>query len=361
MARAANVKLKVNPPLGNLPALQWVLVSQLQVDAAYQRSVEGADSQALIRRIAQHWNWDLCQPMVVSRRPDGALFVIDGQHRWCAAKLRGDIAQLPCVVVDYTSAAAEAASFVHLNQQRRPLSRLDVFKAAVAGEDPEALAILAALQRAGLQLAPHSNHTAWKPGMVNNIGGIEAAWRRHGPEPTATALGVLARAFAGQVLRYAGTIFPGVAAMVATGGDVASVIRLEAVLAAKSQDRWRNAMMRARAENPTLKYAAASEQVLARAMQEPAAPQPVASLPAAGEPVRAVSPAMVRQVVAHAPRVLAEPSAVPPDRYDLVQRGEARWCEQCEKAVSAAKAAACTNRFCKAKAAPKRMAIGGRG
>lgn len=74
MVKAANVKLKVNPPLGNLPALQWMLVSQLQVDGSYQRSVEGGESQTLIRRIAQHWNWDLCQPLIVSRRvTDGAV------------------------------------------------------------------------------------------------------------------------------------------------------------------------------------------------------------------------------------------------------------------------------------------------
>ena len=47
-----------------------------------------------------------------------------------AARLRGDIPQLPAVVVQYASAADEAASFVHLNQQRRPLTRLDLFKAA---------------------------------------------------------------------------------------------------------------------------------------------------------------------------------------------------------------------------------------
>ena len=35
------------------------------------------------------------------------------------------------MVVDYASPASEAASFVHLNQQRRPLNKLDVFKAWV--------------------------------------------------------------------------------------------------------------------------------------------------------------------------------------------------------------------------------------
>ena len=208
MARAATARLKVNPPLGRMPALQNLLTSELGIDPQYQRSIETGPSQSLIRKIAQHWNWDLCQPLVVAARPTGEMMVIDGQHRLAAARLRGDIDQLPCVVVRYASAADEAASFVHLNQQRRPLSKLDVFKAAVASEDPEACAILAAMEAAGLSVAPHVNCTAWKPGMVSNIGGIEAAWRKYGSAIAAKALWVLAASYPGEVLQYAGTIFP---------------------------------------------------------------------------------------------------------------------------------------------------------
>ena len=213
MARAATARLKVNPPLGRMPVLQFIPPVELTVNASYQRSLDAETSKTLIRKIAQYWNWDLCQPLVVARRPGGALFVIDGQHRLEAARMRRDIAQLPCVVVEYASAADEAASFVHLNQRRRPLTKLDLFKAAVASEDPEACSILDALTAAQLSIAPHSNYTAWKPGMVSNIGGIESAWRIHGAAATRLALEVMGKAFDGQVLRYAGTIFPGIAAV----------------------------------------------------------------------------------------------------------------------------------------------------
>lgn len=212
MSRPATARLKVNPPLGRMPVLQFLQPDELSIDTSYQRSIEASESQTLIRRIAQHWNWDLCQPLVVARRTgEGAgLFVIDGQHRLAAARLRRDIAQLPCVVVDYASAADEAASFVHLNQQRRALSAMDIFRAALASEDPTARAIMGAMEAAGLSLAPHSNHTAWKPGMVSNIGGIQRDWQRFGEAVVREALQVLGTAFAGEVLQYAGTIFPGV-------------------------------------------------------------------------------------------------------------------------------------------------------
>ena len=268
MARPATSRLKCNPPLGRMPVMQFLRPHELAIDPAYQRSIDTESSQTLIRKIAQHWNWDLCQPLVVAGRPTGELMVIDGQHRLAAAKLRGDIDQLPCTIVNYASAADEAASFVHLNQQRRPLSKLEIFKAAVASEDPEAGAIVAALGAAGLTLAPHSNYTAWKPGMVSNIGGIERAWRQHGAAATGAALKVLGMAYPGQVLQYAGSIFPGIVAICAEDGEDCDLLLLRDMVAVNSQVEWRNAIMAARAANPKLKFAAASAEVLADAWDE---------------------------------------------------------------------------------------------
>lgn len=281
MTRPAATTIKVNPVRGVLPVLQYALPQQLLVDDEYQRSIDNEKSRALIRRIATHWDWSLCQPLAVSRRPDtGELFVIDGQHRLMAARLRGDIAQLPCVIGEYCDRSAEAAAFVSLNQERRPLDKLDIFKAAVAAGDDEANGIVAALAAAGLTLAPHSNHTAWKPGMVSNIGGIQRAWRAHGPTRTQLALTALARGLDGQVLRYAGSIFPGVVAIVALetqgmsandieqwgAGEIAPI--LIDMINGASQAEWRAEMARARGDNPNLKFAAASAQVLLAAWNE---------------------------------------------------------------------------------------------
>lgn len=270
MSRPATTRLKVNPPIGLMPALQYLLPAQMKVDHSYQRDLNTGTSATLIRRIAPHWNWDLCQPLVVARRENGDLFVIDGQHRLEAARMRGDIAQLPAVVVQYASAADEAASFVHLNQQRRPLTKLDLFKAALASEDPEAVAIVAALDAAGLSIAPHSNFTAWKPGMVSNVGGIEASWRQNGAKPTAAALRALGAGFTGQVLRYAGTIFPGIAAICVQEMQGADGFAdnpelwdmLVEMLASSSQEQWRNEILQARMDDPNLNYRGASETVL---------------------------------------------------------------------------------------------------
>jgi hypothetical protein len=339
MARPATSRLKVNPPLGRMPVLQFLAPAELGIDPSYQRSLEAGSSKSLIRRIAQHWNWDLCLPLVVSRRAGGVLLVIDGQHRLEAARLRGDIAHLPCVVGEYASAADEAASFVHLNQQRRPLTKLDLFKAAVASEDPEAAAILAAMTAAGLSIAPHQNYISWKPGMVSNIGGIEAAWRAHGERVTTIALDVLAKAFAGQVLRYAGTIFPGIAAVcrdeIDKRADAGRLQHFIAMVGNRSQNDWRRDVMRARSDDPNLKFAKASAEVLREHWARKFGFF-------SEEPAKLATTPVLTQVRADAFAV------APTDDPGSERRA---WCEQCERRVTIDKAAACLSQFCKMKQA----------
>jgi hypothetical protein len=202
--------------LGSPPTLEWRAVGELLIDDAYQRTVEAKSSQTLIRRIAMFWDWGLCQPLAISRRPDGKLLIVDGQHRASAAKLRGDIPHLPCVITSYANAGDEAAAFVALNQQRRPLNQLDLFKAALAAGDDEATAIAIAVEAADLRIASTTNNQTARPGSLTNVGGLRNCYRKHGKRALTGALWVLAQAYPGQVMRYAGTIFPGIAAIVAS-------------------------------------------------------------------------------------------------------------------------------------------------
>lgn len=316
MSRPGTSRLKVNPPLGALPVLQFCMPAQLQVDPAYQRSLAAEASQKLIRKIAQHWDWGLCLPLVVARRETGDLFVIDGQHRLEAARRRSDISQLPCVIGDFRAVEDEAAAFVHLNQNRRALSKLDVFKAAVASGDEEACAVAAAIEAAGLTLAPHSNYTAWKPGMVSNIGGIQKAWREYGEIVTTQALIALEQAFHRQVLRYAGTIFPGIVAIctrLLCGFEEPShdgIERLSRWVGARRQEEWRSLIMQYRAEEPGLRFADAAAAVFNREWSR-------------------------RQGT----------GAKPALKFEVCRDGKA-WCDQCDVLVTRATAEGCKSRFC---------------
>lgn len=333
MAAEKIQRLRFADPKGRMPTLQFCRPAELKIDPSYQRDISSSQSQALIRRIAQQWDWDLCQPLVVARRVDFVerLFVIDGQHRLAAARLRGDIDQLPCVIVTYASSAEEAASFVALNQQRQHLSQLDIFRAAVSSGDEEAQAIAAAIADAGLSIAPHTNITAWKPGMVSNIGRIRTEWRSKGPLPIKLALRAMGRAFEGQVLQYAGTIFPGVSAVCAdiwrksVGSEKRHFDAFVAMLASKSQQVWRTEIHRACADDTNLNYRAAAVRVLSSAWSDAVARLPK---PAQSQPVSALAPAPASKI-----KVAAD--ALAP-----------RWCDQCQRRVAVTKVASCQSRFC---------------
>ncbi|MGE0178967.1 MAG: DUF6551 family protein [Sphingomonas sp.] len=344
MSRADAARLKVNPPRGTLPALQYCAPGELLIDPSYQRSLEARDSVTLIRRIAVHWDWDLCQPLVVSRRANGALYVIDGQHRLGAARLRDDIAQLPCVIVNCVSAADEAASFVHLNQQRRPLTKLDLFRAAVASGDAQAAAITAAMASAGLVLAPHSNHTAWKPGMVSHIGGIERAWTREGQAVATDGLMALGRAFAGQVQRYGGTIYRGITRICRdehrAHGSFATTRfeRFVGMLARRSQASWMQAINQYFSAHPEMFRVEAAEDLMRLEWRREVDAGRIFPRPSDRPP----------------PRISGDPVEAKAPGFGLGAgdwKGDAEWawCEQCDARRTIGQVAACSSRFCRLK------------
>jgi hypothetical protein len=326
---AARPRPKLNPITGSLPVLQYCAPEQLLIDDSYQRSLDAESSQTLIRRIAAGWDWGLCQPLFVARRVDGGMYVVDGQHRLAAAVLRGDIPQLPCVVSHFDGADKEAAAFVALNQQRRPLNALDLFKASLASGDQEATKIKAALDQAGLRLASHTNNQAMRAGQVANVGGLQRCFRTYGDQVLVTALRVLSRAWQQQVLRYAGSIFPGIVAVVA--GELANraeandlVGRLAPFIARTHQNEWYRRFSLAIVDDPNLTRARSAEKVLRSAWVE-------FSQAKLGMPDDAP----------------AADGAVAVGTF--LKPHEVAWCEQCEGRVSGFKAARCTDPFCKMK------------
>lgn len=343
MARAATDRLKLNPPLGRMPVLQFCAPGELQVDPTYQRGLETEGSKSLVRRIAQHWNWDLCQPLVVARREGGGLFVIDGQHRLAAAQRRGDLAQLPCVVVDHANVADEAASFVHLNQQRKPLTRLDLFRAAVASGDTQACAIIAALEDAGLVIAPHENYVSWKPGMVSHIGGIQRTWQRGGQVVAERSLVALGLGFQGQIQRYCGTLYRGISRVVTDevrehgsfNGD--RFERFVQLLQGRTQIEWMAAINRYFADNPDMFRAEAAESLLRDEWRR-------ALRPAEAIVKRQLSPG----------RNLGEPTVARREGFGLGAgdwKGDEEWtwCSQCDARRTKTQALACQSKFCAVK------------
>lgn len=199
----------VGPVTGAPPTLEWIATDALVIDESYQRATESSKSQRIIFGMVKGWDWRLCQPLAVSRRVDGGLFVVDGQHRLAGALRRGDIPHLPCVVTMHADASDEAATFVALNERRQRLNEGDKFNAALASGDETAIRVAALIAECGLSLARHCNPAAWKPGQIFCAPAIVSAVKQFGERVVTCALIALSEAYQGKVLSRGATLLPG--------------------------------------------------------------------------------------------------------------------------------------------------------
>lgn len=178
------------------------------MDAEYQRSTDNQASQRLITSIAVNFDWRLCLPLVVSRR-ESTFAIIDGQHRFLAARMRGDLPDLPCCVFTFDSLEEEARMFIAMNRQRKAMNRLDDFHAALAAGDSIAHEIRQLVTDAGLTIARNTASTSWKPGEIAFTASIASTLRKHGPAIVSAALTNIAEAFPDQKVVHCGSIFLG--------------------------------------------------------------------------------------------------------------------------------------------------------
>lgn len=128
--------------------------TELLIDTSYQRDV----SPVRIRKIAANWSWGACGSLIVSERPDRALFVVDGHHRLEAAHLRSDIEELPCIVFRYGTLTEEALAFFRVNCGRGPVAMFDRFRSLIAAEDTSAIAAEQILKDTGYKFTKTSEH-----------------------------------------------------------------------------------------------------------------------------------------------------------------------------------------------------------
>lgn len=211
-------KAKLLATVGKPPVIEWIAPEELDVDDTYQRDIEGVASQALIVDIATAWDWRLCVSLICSRRADGKVYVIDGQHRKEGGQLRnrlfreagmfeGFINHLPCTVHSGLTPEQEAELFVRANKARRPVQRLDQYHAALAAGDPKTLELNALIVEAGLRVGRNQAWQMIKPGEVVFVGAVQRVARAHGRGLAVNALKLIAEAFEGQPFSTAGAMF----------------------------------------------------------------------------------------------------------------------------------------------------------
>ena len=162
---------------------EWLPLSSLTVDPTVQRSLD----EGRAARMAENFDPRLLGVPVVSRRKDGTVHVVDGQHRCVAARLAGyGDAKIECKVHEGLSLADEAALFNGLNTFKAP-SAFDRFLVRRVEGDPIVLGIDAILMEFG-----------WTPTIGTHDGAFSAVTAA---EKVYTGFGTSAKDFGPENLR----------------------------------------------------------------------------------------------------------------------------------------------------------------
>lgn len=133
------------------PEQLWVKVADLRVDQAYQRQLTRSGFR-LISRMVESWDWRLVQAITVAELQGGLWELIDGQHRAVAAATHGGIPMLPATVLPLGTRAEAARAFAAINSARVGVTPAQRLKAAIAAEDPDALAVALAAEQANVRV-----------------------------------------------------------------------------------------------------------------------------------------------------------------------------------------------------------------
>jgi hypothetical protein len=197
-------------PVKSRTAREKHRVDALVRDERVQRSL----IPTRVRRLQQEMNLDGIGVITVNRRIDGALVILDGQHRVQALIDNGmGEWKVECLVHLGLSLAEEAAIFRLLNNTRRALPYDDFTKGVLAG-DEDCVAINEIVEAAGLSVADQK-----RDGTVCAVTALRRIYALGGGVVLATTLDVATTAWGRTADAADGQILTGIGTVIARYGD----------------------------------------------------------------------------------------------------------------------------------------------
>lgn len=166
-------------------------IETLRVDHSYQR-----ETTELIEFIGANFNPLAFGSVIIGERENGSRYIVDGQQRTGGAKKAG-YKHVPCMIFKSEGKEQEAKLFRFLNQFRKTVSIVDIFRASIIEGEPEAVSIDAAVRKAGFKVALRSNMgTKWP--YISSVEQLRYIHKRSGPEALYDTLLTIGNLWPGQ-------------------------------------------------------------------------------------------------------------------------------------------------------------------
>lgn len=198
----------INRDIGSTPRLAMVQLDLIDVDRNYQREIK----QRLVEKILHRFRWDKFGAISLVAKLDGRFNVTEGQHRWKAACLHPDIAEVPAVITAQNNIETEAQAFVAINSDRVAVTSVEKYWAGLTAGENVAIAISNVLQSAGCDVVPEQGH--YRPNLTNSITAIHRCLQRYGHASTRRALLVVRAAWPDDAKALRGTLITSLARVI---------------------------------------------------------------------------------------------------------------------------------------------------
>lgn len=124
----------------------FIAIRDPQNRIGYNRPVQIARA----RKYSKNFDMKLVGTIIISHR-DGVYYIVDGQHRTQAAKIKG-IKTLPCLVHEGLTYQEEAELFVKLQKERKGLIVAELFNGECESGDLHAIELKDAILAAGYNI-----------------------------------------------------------------------------------------------------------------------------------------------------------------------------------------------------------------
>jgi hypothetical protein len=209
---------------------RMIRVGDLRIDQHYQRNLKDGWARA----IADNWDQFLYDPMDVSLREDGSMYVMDGQHRLAALRMLGYEDQMVvCRVFTGLTLAMEARRF-NTQGNRKPLNAQEQFRSRLFEGQAAELAVDQCIRMAGFLLNYSGSETA--NGRVVCVGSLLSVYRSGGADHLLDSLNVIAAGFGRENGPSAKTV-SGISAFLRKHGERADRTRLLTVMKQTTADQ----------------------------------------------------------------------------------------------------------------------------
>ncbi|MFE3190716.1 DUF6551 family protein [Nocardia sp. NPDC059240] len=151
---------------------EQIKVGKLTVDPSMDTGrlyMQREEIAAWTAKITEGWDVEMLLPALVSKRSDGQLVIIDGQHSNQAAILKeGPDFLRDVMVYEQLSIKQEAKLFLAANKHRKPVRPFDNFRVSLTAGDPIAIRVNDEVQALGDDLQVAASPSA------NRVGAVQA-------------------------------------------------------------------------------------------------------------------------------------------------------------------------------------------